>query len=306
VVIAAYNRSNVLRFAIATVLAQTLEDWELWVIGDACTDDTEEVVASFGDERLHFVNLERNVGEQSGPNNEGFRRSRGSLIAYLGQDDLWLFDHLERCVRSLEQYGCDFVFSLADEIWSDGSRRLLGATPTGRFEPWMRTVPSTWVVRRDALAEIGPWRSALELYATPQEDLTARLHRAGRDMRLVPFLTVIKIPAGVRELSYSRRVAAENELFFRRLQDEPDFRERELTLLALRHAAEQATPRPLHQHLVRWAKDAVRRASSSVGAPPFSVHNAVRFRRKGGGLDYLRRVRGLAPLERGNSRAGPE
>ena len=59
--IAAYNRSNVLRFAIETVLAQTLEDWELWVIGDACTDDTEDVVASFGDERLHFVNLEQNV-----------------------------------------------------------------------------------------------------------------------------------------------------------------------------------------------------------------------------------------------------
>ena len=60
------------------MLHQSHAGWELWVVGDACTDDTEQVVDSFGDERIHFVNLDRNVGEQSGPNNEGFRRSRGA------------------------------------------------------------------------------------------------------------------------------------------------------------------------------------------------------------------------------------
>jgi len=41
----------VLRLAVASLLGQTVTDWELQVIGDACTDDTAEVVAAFGDER---------------------------------------------------------------------------------------------------------------------------------------------------------------------------------------------------------------------------------------------------------------
>src|SRR5688572_3928903 len=74
VVMATYNRSNLLPLVIHTVLWQTFTDWELLVIGDACTDDTEAVVKSIGDPRIHFFNLPVNCGDQSGPNNEGMRR----------------------------------------------------------------------------------------------------------------------------------------------------------------------------------------------------------------------------------------
>jgi len=65
VIIATYNRSNVLAIAIETVRAQSFQDWELLVIGDACTDDTGAVVAGFGDARIRFHNLAGNVGDQS-------------------------------------------------------------------------------------------------------------------------------------------------------------------------------------------------------------------------------------------------
>ena len=71
VIIATFNRSNVLKIALQTLRWQTYEHWEAWVIGDCCTDDTEAVVASFNDDRIHFYNLPENFGEQSGPNNEG-------------------------------------------------------------------------------------------------------------------------------------------------------------------------------------------------------------------------------------------
>jgi glycosyltransferase involved in cell wall biosynthesis len=77
VIMATYNRSNVLCYAIESVLWQTFKEWELWIVGDACTDDTATVVASFKDKRIHFVNLPVNTGEQSGPNNEGVKRSTG-------------------------------------------------------------------------------------------------------------------------------------------------------------------------------------------------------------------------------------
>jgi hypothetical protein len=144
--VAAYNRAEVLRFTLETVLWQTEQNWELWVVGDACTDETGAVVASFGDDRIQFVNLERNVGEQSGPNREGSRLARGRFVAYLGQDDLWLPDHLELCLHALEETGAGFVFSLADEIMpgggrSPGPRRM---QPSGRRPaPVCRRTPST-------------------------------------------------------------------------------------------------------------------------------------------------------------------
>src|SRR5687768_2420846 len=77
VVIATYNRARVLAHAIESVRRSSLTDWELLVVGDHCTDETSEVVASFSDERITYINLPYNVGEQSGPHNEGISRARG-------------------------------------------------------------------------------------------------------------------------------------------------------------------------------------------------------------------------------------
>ena len=102
-VIPTYNWSSVLRCSIASALEQTLTDLELLVVGDACTDDTEEVVAGYAatDERVRWINLPRHVGTQAGPNNEALRQARGRFIAHLGHDDLWLPHHLEVLVDAL-------------------------------------------------------------------------------------------------------------------------------------------------------------------------------------------------------------
>jgi glycosyltransferase involved in cell wall biosynthesis len=100
VVIATYNWSSVLRFAIASVLAQSFRDFELLVVGDCCSDDSETVVRSFNDNRVSWHNLEENYGNQFGPNNQGLALACGRYIAYLGHDDLWHPDHLTVGVRA--------------------------------------------------------------------------------------------------------------------------------------------------------------------------------------------------------------
>src|SRR5918911_3354227 len=102
VIIPTYNWSSVLPYSVGSALRQTLTDFEVLVVGDGCTDDSEAVVGSFGDERLRWVNLPTNTGHQSGPNNEGLRRARGELIAYLGHDDLWLPHHLSVLVGGID------------------------------------------------------------------------------------------------------------------------------------------------------------------------------------------------------------
>src|SRR3954468_6377757 len=102
VIISTYNWSSVLRYAITSVLAQTFSDFELIVVGDCCTDDSEAVVRSFDDQRVGWHNLAQNCGSQFGPNNHGLSLARGPYIAYLGHDDLWHQDHLARLVCGIE------------------------------------------------------------------------------------------------------------------------------------------------------------------------------------------------------------
>ena len=95
VITAAYNSQRTLRVALASLRNQTFTDWEAWIVGDACTDDSEGVVRSFADDRLHWVNLQSNHGSQWFPNNEGLRRAQGKYVAFLGHDDIWLPDSFE-------------------------------------------------------------------------------------------------------------------------------------------------------------------------------------------------------------------
>ena len=155
IVVATYNRSAVLRHAVGSAIRQRFTDWEMLVVGDACTDDTADVVASFGEPRIRFVNLPINVGEQSGPNNVGVARTDAPLVAFLNHDDLWFPDHLERLVAVLEARQADLVFSPNFNVvphpdpQGPGSILLDGLPHQGRFDPRLidRAVPASgWLV----------------------------------------------------------------------------------------------------------------------------------------------------------------
>ena len=103
VIVATYNWSSVLRYALLSAQAQTFRNFELLGIGDGCTDDSETVVTSFGDSRFRWENLPINHGHQSAPNNRGLALARGEWIAYLGHDDLWMPNHLELLLRRLDE-----------------------------------------------------------------------------------------------------------------------------------------------------------------------------------------------------------
>ena len=139
VVTATYNRSHILRHSIASVIAQRLTDWELIVVGDACTDDTADVVASFDDPRIRYHALAANVGEQSGPNNEGVALARGEMIAFLNHDDLWLPDHLallpKHRLYPIERHAQgQRVGALRDTVLEAGSTGLVTGYPYAEYQ----------------------------------------------------------------------------------------------------------------------------------------------------------------------------
>lgn len=122
VLVATYNRAQILTSrCIPSVLGQTYDNLELIVVGDGCTDDTEEAVAAIDDTRLHFVNLPRRgdyPSEQTNrwmvaggfPTNEALARARGSFIAHLDDDDEYLPDRLRTLVEFATENRCDLVW----------------------------------------------------------------------------------------------------------------------------------------------------------------------------------------------------
>lgn len=304
VITATYNRSRVLRHAIASVIAQRFTDWELLVIGDACTDDTEDVVAAFRDPRIRFHQLPRNVGEQSGPNNEGASRARGELLAYLNHDDLWLPDHLERLVPALARSGAGLMFSLMAAIIPGQPPVLGNFTPSGRYEPRTVVPASSWLFRRTLTERVGPWRSYRDCYQAPSQDWLYRAHARGCDLRLEPALTVVAFPSGYRRGSYVDGDDGEHRAWAERIRSNPAFREDLLTDVALGQAREgpyAVSSTAVLPYLSRAVKNAARATLSAVGVPPASVRLFLTSPRKGAFIDSLRHARGLPELSRRRS-----
>jgi|SRR5271157_405958 len=220
VIIPTYNYCSVLPYSIGSVLRQSFTDFELLVVGDGCTDGSEQVVTAITDPRLRWINLPINHGHQSAPNNEGLHQARGSIIAYLGHDDLWLPHHLEVLVSAIDA-GADVAHSIVHRIGAEGNIQ----PPAGgmlRFQPgeWM---PPTGVAhRRTATEKVGGWRDYRSLFIDPESDLWLRMHQAGFVFQPVPRLTAVKFPASWRKDIYKKRWSHEQQQWTDRILKEKD------------------------------------------------------------------------------------
>src|SRR4029077_9032935 len=131
IIVPTYNSSRTLRLALRSIINQTFADFEVQVVGDGCTDDSERVVKSLADPRLQWTNLERNYGSQCWPNNEGLRRAAGEYVAYLGHDDLWFPWHLASVVEVAESTKAHFVYATVVQILRNGGCLLRGVIANG-------------------------------------------------------------------------------------------------------------------------------------------------------------------------------
>jgi len=195
VIIATFNSSALLKLALGSLLDQDLSEFEAWVVGDACTDDSAEVVTSFQDARLHWTDLPRNSGSQAAPNNEGLRRSRGRYIAYLGHDDLWFPWHLSGLVKFIEENRADLVHSLSAVIGPNGADLTLGPPLIGRSYQNCYVPPSSWLHRREIVEDCGDWADPLKIGDNVDNDYLRRVYLKGKRIELCRQLSVLKFPS---------------------------------------------------------------------------------------------------------------
>lgn len=111
VCIPTYNRADLLRSTIGSVLAQSFEDYVLVVADNASEDDTEAVVRSFDDPRVRYLRHEANIGPTANFN-ACLRAADSEFVMLLCDDDLLQPGFLETAVadlRSDDRVG--FVYS---------------------------------------------------------------------------------------------------------------------------------------------------------------------------------------------------
>ena len=192
VIIPTYNSSGTLRLTLQTVLCQDFNDFDVWVVGDGCTDDSENVVASFADGRLHWLNLPSNSGGPSLPRNEGISRAKGRFIAYLGHDDLWFPWHLSGLVYCIETSNSDFVYSLGATMVPGG---VIGtfALPDKPWSPTANLSPSNWLHRRSLTEIVGSWSD--ESGVGDDREFLQRILSAKVQLGFRNQLSVLKFPS---------------------------------------------------------------------------------------------------------------
>jgi len=195
VIVATYNRSATLRLALQSLLRQDCGDFEAWIVGDACVDDSAEAVASFGDPRLHWINLPVNSGSQGEPNNEGLRRARGRYVAFLGHDDLWFPWHLSGLLARIEESGADLVHSLTALLGPRGNEGIAGPLSPGRTYRNHHVPPSSWLHRRELVEDCGPWGEHRKLNLPVDTEFLWRVHRRGKRIECLRELSVVKFPS---------------------------------------------------------------------------------------------------------------
>lgn len=125
VVIPVYNRPEELRRALNSVIAQTIQDFEVFIVDDRSDIELKSVVDQFGDQRLHYIRLEEK-GNANVCRNRGILESSGEYIALLDSDDEWESTHLELSIRFIEESQADGVYS-GTYIFDGETKRFIGA-----------------------------------------------------------------------------------------------------------------------------------------------------------------------------------
>lgn len=134
-----YNTAKFIGETIESVQAQTYQNWEMIIVDDCSSDNTDEVVAKYlSDKRIQFIKNEKNSGAAVS-RNRALREAKGKWIAFLDSDDLWMPTKLEKQISFMEKNGYYFSYTNYEEIDTEGKRngvKVTGpkkVTKTGMF-----------------------------------------------------------------------------------------------------------------------------------------------------------------------------
>lgn len=197
VVLPVYNGEKYLTESIASILAQTFEDFEFIIINDGSSDRSEEIIRSFADSRIRYFS-QANQG-LSKTLNRGIALASGKYIARQDQDDISLSIRLEKQVLFLEENPCTLLLGTHAQILEeDRLADRMQAHPLSDAEIRLGMlfdnffVHSSVMIRREALIEAGGYSEDITRQPPEDYELWSRIMRQGELANLAEPLLVYR------------------------------------------------------------------------------------------------------------------
>jgi len=193
IIIPTYNRKNLLPRAIKSVLSQTFKDFELIVVDDGSTDNTEKIVKDINDNRIIYIKNYKNLGIQRSLN-KGIKQARGEYIARIDDDDTWIDpEKLYKQIKFLEK-NTDYVLVGTGAVIASNEGKELFRFLSPLEDQKIRQLilgkncflhPSV-VFKKSAVLKVGGYSEELEDLHAEDYDLWLKLGTIGKFANL-PF-----------------------------------------------------------------------------------------------------------------------
>lgn len=211
VIIPIYDRTDILRASVKSILAQTYPSFEVLLITDGSPRETLDVVEEFrSDPRVRIFHFADNSGNAVRGRNKGIKEAQGEFVAFHDSDDVAAPNRLQLSVDCLSRFDVDAVHGSWRALL-DGSRAIKGVRDGQVVRAQDFTIDqllranyvcqSTVTVRRAALLDVGGVKP--EMRYREDHELWLRLMHNGYFFKAIPdILTNLRLHSGNNELNF--------------------------------------------------------------------------------------------------------
>ena len=182
IIVTTFNRAHMVIETIDSILNQTFNDFELIVVDNCSSDNTEEVIKAYTDERIRYFKHD-NGGIIAVNRNYGINQARGEYLAFCDDDDLWLPEKLEKQMLEFEkenQIGlvCSnaIIFDENGEVGEFHKTELPDSNFTLKSLVWQNSVIcSSVLVKKRAIDDVGLMDESPEIFSAEDYELWLRV-----------------------------------------------------------------------------------------------------------------------------------
>lgn len=165
VVMPTWNRANVILEAIESLQAQTYTNWELEVVDDGSTDDTEQIIRELAaaEPRIRYCRIEHQG--VSVARNQGLNQSRGDIVAYLDSDNIWDKDYLLIMMNALQESKIACAYCSMRVVDVDSSQITTFRKKSFNFQELLKNNYidiNVFVHKRDIVRDVGTFDTTLK------------------------------------------------------------------------------------------------------------------------------------------------
>lgn len=177
IIVPTFNRAYLVGDTIESILAQSYKNFELIIVDDGSTDNTEEIIQKYLFDNVRYYKKEN--AERATARNYGTSKAKGDYINWFDSDDIMLPNHLEEAVKTILKYGRPEIFAVGHRYQYPSGKLIntvsyTSPTLNDRIYKGNPIINSPVIVRRD-IALANPYNEDPELSCSEDFELWLRL-----------------------------------------------------------------------------------------------------------------------------------